>query len=67
MQWNRGILKPPIMSNLKHLELHVIARGDESLLKWTYLIEESPVLEKLTLKVRTSLYSITYKGKHGIL
>ncbi|XP_048491886.1 putative FBD-associated F-box protein At5g38570 isoform X1 [Beta vulgaris subsp. vulgaris] len=49
-KWNRGILKPPIMSNLKHLELHVIARGDESLLKWTYLIEESPVLEKLTLK-----------------
>ncbi|KAL2934843.1 hypothetical protein RDABS01_017962 [Bienertia sinuspersici] len=50
VEGNRGILQPPIMSNLKHLELHVQAMGDESLLKWTYLIEESPVLQKLTLK-----------------
>ncbi|XP_021760975.1 FBD-associated F-box protein At3g49020-like [Chenopodium quinoa] len=50
IQWNTGISKPPIMSNLKHLELHVQAKGDESLLGWAYLIGESPVLEKLTLK-----------------
>ncbi|XP_057525565.1 F-box/FBD/LRR-repeat protein At5g53840-like isoform X2 [Amaranthus tricolor] len=50
VKWNLGISKPPIMSNLKHLELHVRAKGKESLLGWAYLIEESPVLEKLTLK-----------------
>ncbi|CAO2834680.1 unnamed protein product [Amaranthus hypochondriacus] len=38
------------MTNLKHLEIHVKARCDASLLGWVSLIEASPVLEKLSVK-----------------
>ncbi|KAL2932997.1 hypothetical protein RDABS01_016116 [Bienertia sinuspersici] len=52
-EFNLGIKNPPAMTNLKHLELHVFALCEQSLLGWADLIEASPQLEKLTLKFFT--------------
>lgn len=42
--------------NLKHLELCIYARATQSMLGWIPLIEASPVLQKLTFKLRPEGY-----------
>ncbi|XP_021737419.1 putative F-box/LRR-repeat protein At4g15060 [Chenopodium quinoa] len=59
VKFNLGIKNPPAMTNLKHLELHVTAFCEQSLLGWADLIEASPLLERLTLKFSA------YHGKHS--
>ncbi|XP_048498936.1 uncharacterized protein LOC104906694 [Beta vulgaris subsp. vulgaris] len=50
---NIQIINPPTLTNLKHLELCVIACCNKTLLGWTSLIVAVPVMQKLTLKAST--------------
>lgn len=51
-KFNLRINNPPTLSNLKHLELHVYAQHEQSLLGWAELIEASPLLERLCVKLQ---------------
>uniref|UniRef100_A0A803MME2 Uncharacterized protein n=1 Tax=Chenopodium quinoa TaxID=63459 RepID=A0A803MME2_CHEQI len=57
-EYNLGINNSPAMINLKHLELDVFASCEQSLLGWVDLIEASPLLQRLTVKVGTPLFSL---------
>lgn len=49
----------PFLGNLKHLELIVFARKDQSLLRFTSIIEACPLLHKFVLKVHFSNLMLT--------